>query len=87
MTGYSNRYTGVNTINGQDAWVWNGTANTQVGLTSGANTGSSGYQSSMLQFQNEAGIVAGISRRDSGVNTENGQDAGILILLLASRVP
>lgn len=75
VTGYSSRYTGVGTYNGQDSWAWNGTATTQIGLTGGASTGSAGYQVSSPQFQNAAGQVAGYSQRITGVSTNNGQHA------------
>ncbi|MBX3387597.1 MAG: PEP-CTERM sorting domain-containing protein, partial [Phycisphaeraceae bacterium] len=77
VAGRSNRVTGVNTFNGQDTWVYNPVTNTtvQTGLTGGDYTGSAGYQVSVNDFQNQAGQVAGNSRRYTGVSTQIGQDA------------
>ncbi len=77
VAGSSQRYTGVSTDNGQNTWVYNPISNTtvQTGLTGAANTGSAGFQQSFNTFQNAAGQVAGFSRRYTGVNTNNGQDA------------
>lgn len=77
VAGDPNRYTGVNTNNGRDAWVWNGTSTLQVGLIGGAYTGSFGYQYSSPQFLNEAGEVVGISSRFTGINTGNGGDTWV----------
>ena len=77
VAGYSERYTGVSTSNGQDAWVWNGTTTQQIGLTGAGYTGSAGYQYSQPRFQSSAGLVAGTSQRVTGVNTYNGQDAWV----------
>lgn len=74
VSGASMRYTGVNTYLGQDAWIWNGTTTTQVGLTSGDNTSSTGERYSSPVFQNDGGQVVGYSIRYTGVNTNNGRN-------------
>jgi hypothetical protein len=77
--GFSRRFTGVNTVNGQNTWVYNPTTNTtvQTGLTSATYTGSAGYQNSSSLVVNAAGQVAGVSQRVTGVNTDNGQNAWV----------
>ena len=77
IAGYSTRYTGVSTSNGQDAWAWNGTSTVQLGLTGGPYTGSAGRQRSLAQMQNAAGQVTGYSERYTGISTNNGQDAWV----------
>jgi len=77
IAGDSARFRDQSTSNGKDAWVWNGTTTTPIGLIGGANTGSQGYQYSEAKLQNAAGQVAGHSRRYSNVNTENGRDAWV----------
>jgi hypothetical protein len=74
VAGFSRRFTGVNTYNGQNIWIYNPAANTtvQTGLTSAAHTGSAGYQFSENQLQNAAGQVAGYSQRIIGLDTDNG---------------
>jgi hypothetical protein len=72
--GHSDRLSGVNTANGQDAWVWDGTMTRQVGLVGGVYRSSSGYQYSDVVLQSEAGQVAGYSSRDPGPGTSNGRD-------------
>ncbi|MGH7133485.1 MAG: hypothetical protein ACREJO_16260, partial [Phycisphaerales bacterium] len=75
VVGYSYRFTGVETGNGQDAWVWNGSGTTRIGLIGAANTGSAGYRFSLPQYQHAGGVVTGTSNRYVGENTFNGQDA------------
>ena len=77
VAGVSSRYRNVNTGNGADAWVWNGTGTTQIGLTGGVHTGTGGFQSSNPLFQNEAGHVAGDSARITGSSTNNGTDTWV----------
>ncbi|MBX3387760.1 MAG: hypothetical protein KF768_14425, partial [Phycisphaeraceae bacterium] len=63
VAGRSYRFTGGNTFNGGDTWVYNPVTNTtvQTGLTGGVYTGSAGWQESLNNFQNQAGQVAGCS--------------------------
>jgi hypothetical protein len=75
VVGYSRRFTGVNTDNGQSIWVWNGTTTTQIGLTGPAYTGSAGRQNSSALFMDAAGRVAGTSARYVGEFSVNGSDA------------
>jgi hypothetical protein len=77
VAGFSQRITGVNTINGRNTWVFNPATNitTQTGLTGPAHTGTAGFQSSVNVSLNAAGQLVGISQRITGVDTENGQDA------------
>jgi hypothetical protein len=77
VAGYSRRYIDVNTDNGRDAWVWNGTTTAQVGLTRAANTGSNGYRYSYAPLLNAAGQAAGYSERYTATNTDNGLDAWV----------
>jgi hypothetical protein len=77
VAGYSYRYRSADAQNGRDAWAWNGVISQQIGLTGGANTGSTGFQNSEPVFLNESGRIAGHSRRYVGFNTENGQDAWV----------
>jgi hypothetical protein len=77
VAGTSMRITRVKTINGTDAWVWNGKSATQIGLTGPGYTGSTGLQSSEPLLQNAAGHVAGTSSRITGVDTRNGFDAWV----------
>lgn len=77
VAGVSNRIAGGQAYDGQDAWVWNGTTTTQIGLTGGVHTGSAGYQASYVNSQNAAGHVTGVSERVSGIDEPNGQDAWV----------
>lgn len=76
LAGISTRITGLNTANGQDAWLYNTATGTtvQIGLTGAGYTGSAGYQFSATTAVNAAGQAVGYSRRVSGVNTSIGQD-------------
>ncbi len=73
--GYSTRYTALNTENGEDAWVFNGTTTRQVGLTGGAYTGSSGFQWTELWVLHDGARACGISKRFSGAIDDYGQNA------------
>ncbi|MBX3359552.1 MAG: hypothetical protein KF745_14120 [Phycisphaeraceae bacterium] len=75
VAGYTNRITGLNTANGYDVWVWNGSTTQQIGFTGEGYVGSAGYQRSTLQAQNEAGQIIGRSYLYTGVNTEVGSTA------------
>ncbi len=77
IVGASYRILGVDSDNGPNTWAYNPSTgvSVQTGLTGAAHTGSAGYQFSENTFQNDAGQVAGYSKRSSGVNTENGRDA------------
>ncbi len=77
VVGWSSRYTGVSSSLGRDSWVWNAGVSTQIGLTGGAYTGTSGTQYSQPVAQNAFGQVLGYSTRYSGAMTSNGQDAWI----------
>jgi hypothetical protein len=74
FVGGSYRVSGVNTRNGQDAWVWDGAITRQVGLVGGIYTGTGGFQESSISTSNAAGILAGRSLRITGVNSNLGQD-------------
>lgn len=74
VTGSSERITGVNRINGYDAWMWDGTTTTQMGLTGGVYTGSGGWQHSSISRGNESGVFIGSSMRYTGLYTPIGQD-------------
>ncbi|MBM4061148.1 MAG: hypothetical protein FJ265_08640 [Planctomycetes bacterium] len=76
VAGYSVRYTGVSTLNGQDTWLWtSATGNRQIGLTGGIYIGSAGYQTSELLGQNDAGQVVGRSARIGGASSSLGVDS------------
>lgn len=77
VAGSSIRYTGVDTNNGRDTWVWNGSTTTQVGLIGAGYTGTGGNQISELRFQNNSGQVVGYSVRVYEVNFSNGADAWV----------
>ncbi len=79
VVGFSTRILGVSSYNGQSTWVYNPGSSVirQIGLTSAAHTGSTGFQSTFLNFQNVAGDVVGTSRRVSGVNTDNGSNSWV----------
>lgn len=74
VAGYAERVTGVNTLNGRNTWVWNGTTTQQVGLTGAVYTGTAGYQNGGTRFINAAGQVVGYTNRITGVDANNGQD-------------
>jgi hypothetical protein len=62
-----------NVSDGQDVWVWTGTATVQLGLLGPAYTGSQGYRSSdIAQVRDD--LVLGKSYRITGVNGINGTD-------------
>lgn len=75
VAGSSARFTGVNTSNGEDAWVWNRTSTVQVGLTGNEYTGSGGFAFSAVTILSESGGAYGTSRRITGTDTNNGADA------------
>lgn len=77
FTGYSERYTGVNTNNGRNAWIFNGNSTTQIGLTGGIYSGPSGFARSEPMHLNTSGQVAGVSQRVEGVNFFNGFDTWV----------
>ncbi len=77
LAGYSRRYSELNTSIGVDAWAWNGTTTTRIGLYGAGNIGTEGLRGSEPQMQNAAGLVAGYSYRFLGVSTNNGRDAWV----------
>lgn len=77
VAGYSQRVTNVSTSNGSDAWIWDGSATTRIGLAGVGYTGSSGYRNSQPRFQNASGQVSGFSSRVSEVRTNLGSDAWV----------
>lgn len=74
VAGISQRVIGVNGFNGHDSWVYDPGTNTtaKTGLAGPAYTGSAGYQWSGINFQNNAGQVAGVSARIGGVDVSYG---------------
>ncbi len=74
VSGRSYRISGVDTRNGQDAWVWDGAITRQVGLVGGIYTGTGGHQESSVSISNAAGILAGRSMRITGVDGNLGRD-------------
>ena len=63
VSGYSTRYSGVDTYNGSTAWVWNGSTTQQIGLSGEVYIGPGDRRNSYPVYQNQAGQVAGISER------------------------
>ncbi len=62
---------------GFNTWAFNPSTGVtvQTGLTGAFNTGATGYQFSVNEFQNASGVVAGYSQRISFATTVYGQDA------------
>ncbi len=72
--GISLRVLDLNTSNGYDAWLWDGTSTRQLGPTGPDYTGSAGYRSAQLFDISETGRVIGRTQRITGENTDNGGD-------------
>ena len=77
VVGSSLRFADVSTNLGEDAWAWDGTTTTQIGLFGAAHTGSTGFRRSVGFVQNASGLVAGYSARIVGAGTDNGVDAWV----------
>ncbi len=77
IAGISQRITGVGTINGQDAWVWNGQSTQMIGLTGGANEGSAGYRRASVHGVTPQWRVIGLTDRITGVSGRNGNNAWV----------
>ncbi|MGD9791369.1 MAG: GC-type dockerin domain-anchored protein [Phycisphaerales bacterium] len=77
IAGHSQRYINVNTPNGQDAWVWNGTTLTQVGFIDGIHLGTNGYRSTTIVAMNSQGHAVGTSQLVTGEQTSLGQRAWV----------
>lgn len=79
VAGITYRYTGVDTDNGIDAWVFNPATNStlQIGYTGGVYTGALGRQVSIIDHQNQAGQIAGTSNRYAGVAALRGQSSWV----------
>lgn len=70
VRGSSQRFAGGTTDLGDTAWVANGSGATfEVGFYGAEFTRADGYQSSLTNAINEAGLVAGVSQRYSGSNS------------------
>jgi hypothetical protein len=80
VAGFSFRYIGPDTRNGQNTWVYNPLSNTTTvtGFTGMAHTRSDGFQFSENRFQNASGQIAGRSLRYAGSN-DNGADGWVYI--------
>jgi MYXO-CTERM domain-containing protein len=74
VVGNSSRVTGVNTSNGTDTWVWNGSITKAINPTGGVYTGSVGRQESDSSLINSIGDVVGVARRFAGLSTYIGED-------------
>lgn len=77
VIGTSNRVTGIDTFNGFDAWLWDGTATRLIGLTGTDYLGSGGYRQGQPRFINAAGQVAGYTARVFNATDSLGQDAWV----------
>jgi hypothetical protein len=76
VAGTSARFAGSVGV-GKDAWISDGFTTRQIGLTGGVYTASTGRQESEPWVLTPGGRVAGISRRYSSTDTENGYDAWV----------
>ncbi|GEA12917.1 DUF3466 family protein [Alteromonas sp. KUL49] len=66
----------TNSYEGRSAWQYSNGTTTRVGLIDAEHTGTNSYQSSLTEFQNQAGDVAGYSeRRNSSTNAGQGRSA------------
>ncbi|MDP2028375.1 MAG: PEPxxWA-CTERM sorting domain-containing protein [Thiobacillus sp.] len=69
VAGVASRHNGA-TDTGSSAWLFNGSATQEIGLTGTGHTNSStGYQSNETYFLNAAGQVAGVAQRFNGAIT------------------
>jgi len=75
FSGNSLRYNGGSTELGRSAWLYDGTATVQVGLTGFDHTRDDGYKESFADRPNEAGQVVGYSARYNGGSTSKGVSA------------
>lgn len=66
VAGVANRYDGSFTDIGETAWLYNGTATVNIGLTDAEHTRNNGYRFSRVEFLNEAGQAAGKATRFNG---------------------
>ena len=92
--GGSKRFSGNGADLGQSAWLYNGAATTDIGLTGLQYTRNDGYRfssvSGQVNFvfgQNEAGQVAGYAERYNGGSTQLGQDAWLYDPFLHQTIP
>jgi hypothetical protein len=74
VTGISNRYDS-GTQRGQTAWFYNGSSTIPIGFTDAEHTRNDGYKYSNPQLLNNAGVVAGSSRRFNASNADLGSSA------------
>jgi hypothetical protein len=75
--GYSYRILGVSTLNGHDAWAWNGASTLSLGFTGGAFRSQSGKQNTTIVAHNDLGLITGFSERFVNVSTSVGADAWV----------
>jgi len=73
VIGYSDRFNGSQSL-GSTAWIYDGENTVNIGYTGANFTRSDGYKYSQVHSLNEAGFVAGSSKRYAG-NTELGNVA------------
>jgi Protein of unknown function (DUF3466) len=77
VIGFSARYNGSSNFlgYGQSAWLYNGRATMDVGLTGHEHTRIDGFKNSFAEFINDAGQVIGYAERYNGGSKELGQSA------------
>jgi len=75
LRGFSSRYNGGAANLGSTAWLYDGTATVNIGLTDAEHTGDDGYRSSRPSHLNEAGQVCGYSERRNGGTSNLGRTA------------
>ncbi|MEX2167780.1 MAG: hypothetical protein WD851_00595 [Pirellulales bacterium] len=71
VSGDSERYNGGSAILGTSAWFYDGTTTTEIGLMGSEHTRNDGYRINSAGELNDAGLVAGFSKRYKG-----GSDSG-----------
>ncbi len=76
VMGYAARYSGT-TYMGNSVWLYDGNTNYRIGLTNAEHRRNDGYTSSGSFYINNAGQVAGNSRRYNGGSTWIGSSAWI----------
>ena len=73
--GWSSRYNGGSSDLGRSAWLYNGSATLNIGLTDPEHTRDDGYRASYPQQLTESGHVRGASLRYNGGSSDLGRSA------------
>ena len=75
VRGYASRYNGGDSDLGRSAWLFDGAATFDIGLTGAEHTRNDGYKESVSYELNEAGQVNGVSRLTTVVAANLGLSA------------